>query len=66
MVAERAKSQPDMTSAATLHRSRIEIMFSRLKDWCRLVTRYDRDPTTFFSAVTLAATTIFRLMIKEP
>ena len=27
------------------HRSRIEIMFGRLKDWRRVATRYDRCPT---------------------
>jgi transposase len=38
---------------------RIEIMFGRLKDWRRVVIRYDRCPTVFFSAVALAATVIF-------
>jgi len=42
-------------------RNRIEIMFGRLKDWRRVATRYDRCPTTFFSAITLAATVIFWL-----
>uniref|UniRef100_UPI0025E2EA3F transposase n=1 Tax=uncultured Sphingomonas sp. TaxID=158754 RepID=UPI0025E2EA3F len=42
-------------------RSRIEIMFGRLKDWRRIATRYDRCPTAFFSAVALAATVIFWL-----
>jgi hypothetical protein len=36
-------------------RSRIEIMFGRV------ATRYDRCPTTFFSAIVLAATVIFWL-----
>lgn len=36
-------------------RSRIEIMFGRLKDWRRVATRYDRCPTAFFSAIALAA-----------
>lgn len=36
-------------------RSRIEIMFGRLKDWQRVATRYDRCPTVFFSAIALAA-----------
>ncbi len=36
-------------------RSRIEIMFGRLKDWRRVATRYDRCPTVFFSAIALAA-----------
>ena len=42
-------------------RNRIEIMFGRLKDWRRVATRYDRCPTTFFSAIALAATVIFWL-----
>jgi len=42
-------------------RSRIEIMFGRLKDWRRGATRYDRCPTAFFSAVCLAATVMFWL-----
>ena len=42
-------------------RSRIEIMFGRLKDWRRVATRYDRCPTAFFSAIALAATVIFWL-----
>jgi len=42
-------------------RSRIEIMFGRLKDWRRVATRYDRRPTVFFSVVALAATVIFWL-----
>ena len=29
-------------------RSRIEIMFERLKDWRRVATRYDRSPTVPF------------------
>jgi len=42
-------------------RSRIEIMFGRLKDWRRVATRYDRCPTVFLSAIALAATVIFWL-----
>ena len=42
-------------------RSRIEIMFGRLKDWRRVTTHYDRCPTVFFSAVALAAAIIFWL-----
>ena len=42
-------------------RNRIEIMFGRLKDWRRVATRYDRCPTVFFSALTLAATVLFWL-----
>ena len=42
-------------------RSRIEIMFGRLKDWRRVATRYDRCPTVFLSTIALAATVIFWL-----
>lgn len=41
-------------------RSRIDILFGRLKDWRRVATRYDRYPTAF-SAIALAATVIFWL-----
>jgi transposase len=42
-------------------RNRIEIMFGRLEDWRRVVTRYDRCPKVFLSAVALAATVLFWL-----
>lgn len=42
-------------------RSKIEIMFGRLKDWRRIAMRYDRCAHTFFSAICLAATVIFML-----
>ncbi len=42
-------------------RNRIEIMFGRLKDWCRGATRYDRCPKVFLSAIALAATVLFWL-----
>jgi transposase len=42
-------------------RSRIEIMFGRLKDQRRVATRYDRCPMGFFSVIALAATIIFWL-----
>ena len=42
-------------------RNRIEIMFGRLKDWRRVATRYDRCPTTFLSAIALAAVVIYWL-----
>ncbi|SHM67042.1 transposase, IS4 family [Roseovarius pacificus] len=42
-------------------RSRIEIMFGRLKDWRRVATRYDRCPEVFLSAIALAATVMFWL-----
>ena len=45
-------------------RNRIEIMFGRLKDWRRIATRYDRCPKVFLSAVALAATVLFWLLIS--
>ena len=36
-------------------------MFDRLKDWRSVVTRYDRCPKVFLSAVAPAATVIFWL-----
>ena len=42
-------------------RTRIEIMFGRLKDWRRVATRYDRCPKVFRSAIALAATVMFWL-----
>jgi transposase len=42
-------------------RSRIEIMFGRLKNWRRGATRNDRCATVFLPAVALAATVIFWL-----
>jgi transposase len=36
-------------------------VFGRLKDWRRIVMRYDRSAQTFFSAIALAATVIFWL-----
>tara|TARA_R110000787_G_scaffold107672_5_gene215761 strand:+ start:246 stop:437 length:192 start_codon:yes stop_codon:yes gene_type:complete len=42
-------------------RHRIENMFGRLKDWARVVTRYDRCANTFMTATVIAATVIFWL-----
>lgn len=57
------RKQPDRHDKRRYrHRSRIEIMFGRLKDWWRVATRYDRCPTAFLSAVALAATVIFWLL----
>ena len=42
-------------------RTRIEIMFGRLKDCRRVATRYDRCSKVFLSAIALAATVIFWL-----
>lgn len=42
-------------------RHKIENLFSKLKDWRRIATRYDRCAHTFFSAICIAATVIFWL-----
>lgn len=42
-------------------RSRIEMMFRRLKGWRRVATRYGRYPKVFLNAITLAATVLFWL-----
>lgn len=42
-------------------RHKIEIMFSRLKDWRRIATRYDRCAHTFFSSICIAASLTFYL-----
>jgi transposase len=42
-------------------RNRVEIMLGRLKDWCKVATRYDRWLNVFLSAVAIAATVIFWL-----
>ena len=49
-----------------LSRSRIEIMFGRLKDWRRVPTPYDQCPTVSLSATALAATLIFWLLSTNP
>ncbi len=38
---------------------KIETLFSRLKEWRRLATRYDRCAHVFRSAILLAATVLF-------
>jgi transposase len=40
-------------------RNLVERMFGRLKDWCRIATRYDRYARSFISAVCVAAAVIF-------
>jgi transposase len=42
-------------------RHKIENSFARLKDWCRVATRYDRCPKVFLSACALAAVVMFWL-----
>ena len=40
-------------------RHKIENMFGKLKDWCRIHTRYDRCAHIFMSAIAIAAIVIF-------
>ena len=40
-------------------RSKIEIIFGRLKGWRRVANRYDPCPKVFLSAIALAATVLF-------
>src|SRR3546814_13760419 len=47
-------------------RTRIEIMFGRLKDCRRVAPRHDRCPTAFFSATALAPPLIFSLCSPPP
>lgn len=42
-------------------RHRIENLFTKLKDWRRIATHYDRCAHTFFSAICLAAAVLFYL-----
>lgn len=42
-------------------RHKIENIFARLKDWRRVVMRYDRCPKVFLSACVLAAIVMFWL-----
>jgi len=42
-------------------RSRIKIMFGRLKNWRRVAIRYDRCPMVILAAVAFVATIIFWL-----
>lgn len=46
-------------------RNGIEIMSSRLKDWRRVATRYDRCPKVFPSAIARAANVMFWLLNKN-
>jgi transposase len=47
----------------TLYRQRhkVENMFTKLKDWRRVATRYDRCAHTFFSTICIAAAFVFYL-----
>ena len=40
---------------------KIENLYTKLKDWHRFITRYDRCAHTFFSAICIAASVAFYL-----
>jgi len=42
-------------------RHRIENLFTRLKDWHRIATRYDRYGELYLSAICIASTVIYWL-----
>lgn len=55
------KVQHTYDAALYRTRHRIENMFAKLKDWRRVVTRYDRCADIFMGAITVAAAVIFWL-----
>ena len=46
-------------------RNAIERMFSRLKDWRRIATRYDKLKTTYTAAKHIAASVMFWLWVPS-
>ena len=50
-----------MTKSFTSAATKLKNMFRRIKDWRRIVMRYDRCAHTFFSAICIAAAVIFYL-----
>ena len=58
---EKYKSHDYYNKKQYRQRHKIENMFSRLKDWRRIATRYDCCAHTFLSAIHLAAIVIFYL-----
>jgi len=55
------KNPVDYDKTLYKQRHKIENMFARIKDWRRVAMRYDRCAHTFFSAICIAAITIFYL-----
>jgi transposase len=47
-------------------RHRIENLLARFKDWPRIATRYDRCGELFLSAICIAATLMFWLLVLTP
>lgn len=59
----KAKRRWENCFSPALYRKRnaIERMFCRLKDFCRIATRYDRRATVFMAAICIAATVCYWL-----
>jgi transposase len=57
----KSRAKPVKYDKRRYKRHKIENMFTRLKDWRRIATRYDRCPILFLSACALAATVIYWL-----
>ena len=58
----RGRNQPlDYDKALYRQRHRIENIFTKLKDWRRIATRYDRCSHTFSSTICVVATVTFYL-----
>lgn len=58
----RSRNAPDRYDKRLYRRGRlIKIMFSRLKDWRCIASRYDQCRTVFSAAIALAVTAIFCL-----
>ena len=58
----RNRKEPlDYDKALYRKRHKIENLFSKLKDWRRIATRYDRCAHAFFSAICIAAAVAFFL-----
>lgn len=59
----RTKRRSPATYCKTMYKQRHKVknMFTKLKNWRRISTRYDRCPHTFFSAICIAETIIFRV-----
>ena len=55
------KAKMEFDKVLYKQRHKIENTFSKIKDWRRIATRYDRCADIFMAAVTLAVTCIFWL-----
>ncbi|MDR2432215.1 MAG: IS5 family transposase, partial [Puniceicoccales bacterium] len=62
-LSEAAAKSTTLRHKSLKRRHKIENMFSRLKDWRRIATRYARCAHTFFSAICIAYSFLFYLRI---